>query len=214
MTPIDPAAIEAELNKIERFPLKEASFSRGWLIATCRALLAELGQAPRCPCRASGAPCNDNCPCANVNMSGACERCCIPDDPAADGTDAAHPAWWRGRANGVACVVEKLREAMDGEDDGAGVCADPALERLRRNVLAARAAIEVAETAEKKMLPALELANGLIYETMVTPNIYYPSVGNKVYIEEAISEAHASLARWREKGAAKGMGERKEPSHG
>lgn len=37
------------------------------------------------------------------------------DDPALDGTDAAHPAWWRGNDDGVKAVVKIVNDLLDGK---------------------------------------------------------------------------------------------------
>ena len=62
--------------------------------------------------------------------TGGCEH----DFPFYDGTDGAHPAWWRGEEHGVRAVVQRLQETADGHDDGAGGFGYPALERLRRSI--------------------------------------------------------------------------------
>lgn len=43
---------------------------------------------------------------------------CIPDDPALDATDAAHPAWWRGQEHGCQRLAERWKAALDGESHG------------------------------------------------------------------------------------------------
>lgn len=58
------------------------------------------------------------------------------DDPQWDGTDAAHPAWWRGNDRGCRFVTQRLTDALDGKDDGAGWIGYPPLEALRRRLLA------------------------------------------------------------------------------
>ena len=58
----------------------------------------------------------------------------VVDDPLLDGTDLAHPAWWRGHDRGVAQVCHRLREILDGAPAG-GVAADPfqgLKERIKR----------------------------------------------------------------------------------
>src|SRR5262245_8507268 len=57
------------------------------------------------------------------------------DEPELDATDYAHPAWWRGNDTGVAVVVAKLEDALNGRDDGTGVIGYEPLERLRRRLL-------------------------------------------------------------------------------
>jgi hypothetical protein len=52
-----------------------------------------------------------------------------------DNTPFAHPAFWRGQDDGVLGVVRKIENILDGNDDGAGVCASVELEKLRRRLL-------------------------------------------------------------------------------
>lgn len=58
------------------------------------------------------------------------------DNPQWDGTDAAHPAWWRGNDRGCRFVTQLLTDALDGKDDGGGWMGYPPLEALRRRLLA------------------------------------------------------------------------------
>lgn len=60
------------------------------------------------------------------------------DDPTLDGTDYAHPAWWRGCDHGVRQAVGVLERVLAGDDAGAGAVADAGLEHVRRAVLALR----------------------------------------------------------------------------
>lgn len=55
------------------------------------------------------------------------------EDPQWDGTDFAHPAWWRGEKAGVAGACMRIRQALSG--DVAGVCQDP-LQAIRMEVAA------------------------------------------------------------------------------
>lgn len=57
------------------------------------------------------------------------------DDPQWDGSDFAHPAYWRGQEHSAALAVVMLRDVLDGTDDGAGVLGHDGLERVRRDVL-------------------------------------------------------------------------------
>lgn len=42
----------------------------------------------------------------------------VVDNPFWDGTDAAHPAWWRGQERGVDGTCEQIRKILDGEAHG------------------------------------------------------------------------------------------------
>ena len=55
------------------------------------------------------------------------------DNPDADATDAAHPAWWRGHDQGVWSTCELLTKTLDGV--AGGVCREP-LETVRRRIAA------------------------------------------------------------------------------
>lgn len=59
----------------------------------------------------------------------------VQDDPVLDGTDGALPSWWRGNDAGCRQSREFYRNILDGKDDGRGVVGDPAIERLRRDIL-------------------------------------------------------------------------------
>lgn len=57
------------------------------------------------------------------------------DYPEADGTDAAHPAWWRGNDAGVVSLCAEINAILDGKDSGRGVAREP-WEGVRRRLLA------------------------------------------------------------------------------
>lgn len=59
----------------------------------------------------------------------------IADDPNLDGTDFAHPAFWRGHDHAVGVMCNKITAILDGKDAGAGVCGEP-WEGVRRRVMA------------------------------------------------------------------------------
>ena len=60
------------------------------------------------------------------------------DNPAIDGTDYAHPAWWRGNDAGVVAICRMVNDILDGKDDGAGVANEP-WESTRRRIAGLRA---------------------------------------------------------------------------
>lgn len=57
-----------------------------------------------------------------------------PDNPEADGTDYAHPAWWRGHFQTVRSLCYKINRLLDGEDNGMGISQEP-WESTRRRLL-------------------------------------------------------------------------------
>ena len=59
----------------------------------------------------------------------------VDDKPECDGTDFAHPAFWRGEEYGVRGTVMRIRQILDGSDDGKGVIGNEELETLRRDIL-------------------------------------------------------------------------------
>lgn len=58
------------------------------------------------------------------------------DDPLWDGTDAAHPAWWRGNDAGVLATVRIVNEILDGKRSGPAHYGSPELTYLHRRLLA------------------------------------------------------------------------------
>lgn len=64
-----------------------------------------------------------------------------------DGTDAAHPAWWRGNDAGVAQVCAQINAILDGADVF-GTASEP-WESTRRRVAEARKNLERLREAAK-----------------------------------------------------------------
>jgi hypothetical protein len=62
----------------------------------------------------------------------------IDDNPDHDGTDGAHPAWWRGNDHGLHRVADLVTFWITEPDMGkvmAGAFGEPQLERLRASVI-------------------------------------------------------------------------------
>lgn len=57
------------------------------------------------------------------------------DRPQDDGTQKAHPAYWRGRARGTAELLRIIKRIADGTDTGEGEINSPIIEAARRIVL-------------------------------------------------------------------------------
>lgn len=57
------------------------------------------------------------------------------DKPALDGTPKAHPAFWRGKADGINSVLKIVSDIMLGNDNGSGVNNHPEIEKMRRALL-------------------------------------------------------------------------------
>lgn len=79
---------------------------------------------------------------------------CAHDDPEADGTDYAHPAWWRGQQDGVAGAAMRWREALEKPIPAAGVMHEP-LETLRRDTERLRERLRLAEEVIAALSPHL-----------------------------------------------------------
>jgi hypothetical protein len=47
------------------------------------------------------------------------------DVPECDGTDAAHPAWWRGHEQAVASLCQLINQILDGKKRGNGIASEP-----------------------------------------------------------------------------------------
>lgn len=75
-----------------------------------------------------------------------------PDSEFWDGTDAAHPAWWRGNDAAVDGVVDRLQIVVDGHDCGVGQIAHAGLEKLRRDILQLKQKVkEVSDEGKSKV---------------------------------------------------------------
>lgn len=69
--------------------------------------------------------------------SATCAATSHADDPETDGTDFAHPAWWRGNDRGVEAVCEIVERILDGKDtEPLGRFGYLRLETLRQRLLA------------------------------------------------------------------------------
>lgn len=55
------------------------------------------------------------------------------DDKKLDGTDYAHPAWWRGHDSGCDGIVLALNDVLDGKKKG-GIFGSPSLQKLRERI--------------------------------------------------------------------------------
>lgn len=64
----------------------------------------------------------------------------VGDDTMWDGTDFAHPAWWRGHDDGAAGVIREVEKILDEDPRAAGVYGSERLQRIRERIHALRAA--------------------------------------------------------------------------
>jgi predicted nucleic acid-binding Zn-ribbon protein len=65
------------------------------------------------------------------------------DYPDADGTDYAHPAWWRGHDHAIAMFCHHVNQILDGKDDGTGENVEGNWRDLRKRLLAMRKELSV-----------------------------------------------------------------------
>lgn len=71
------------------------------------------------------------------------ERDALRDNPDADCTDAAHPAWWRGHDRTAKSLCAQINAILDGED-ASGAANEP-WESTRRRLVALRERLRIAE---------------------------------------------------------------------
>jgi len=57
------------------------------------------------------------------------------DRPALDDTPKAHPAYFRGKANGINSVLKIVSDIMMGLDNGSGTNNHSGIEQMRRSLL-------------------------------------------------------------------------------
>jgi hypothetical protein len=75
------------------------------------------------------------------------------DDPELDGTDAAHPAWWRGQQYGADAICREVNKILDGNGNESGVGHEP-LESTRRRLFALLAQPARGEVSEAEVVAA------------------------------------------------------------
>jgi hypothetical protein len=57
------------------------------------------------------------------------------DKPGLDGTPKAHPAFWRGKADGISSVLKIVSDIMLGHDNGSGTNNHQGIETMRQALL-------------------------------------------------------------------------------
>lgn len=76
-----------------------------------------------------------------------CAECGLPvtiDWPSLDGTDGAHPAWWRGDDHGVHAACKVLEDVLD--NGMRGQFASPELQALAVRLDGMRIALNIAQS--------------------------------------------------------------------
>lgn len=72
------------------------------------------------------------------------------DKPALDDTPRAHPAYFRGKANGINAVLKIVSDVMLGLDNGTGVNNHQGIEQMRRSLLVWREELDKALNKKEK----------------------------------------------------------------
>ena len=89
-----------------------------------------------------------------------------------DNTRNAHPAWKRGKRDGILETLSIFREIISGDDDGSGTINSPEIEKIRRSIFIMREALVhasdkstyLSKPAKEALNEAVTLANTLIYQ--------------------------------------------------
>jgi len=71
------------------------------------------------------------------------------DQPEHDNTPRAHPAFWRGKHNGITSVLEIISNIMMGNDDGSGINNHTGIESMRRGLLNWKSEVDKALSKKK-----------------------------------------------------------------
>ena len=66
------------------------------------------------------------------------------DDPEMDGTDFAHPAWWRGNEHAFLVAVHEVNDILDGTASNVGINIEP-WQSLRQRLYDIRTLLGIAE---------------------------------------------------------------------
>jgi hypothetical protein len=72
------------------------------------------------------------------------------DKPLHDGTANAHPAYWRGKAQGINDVLKIVSDIMLGNDNGSGTNNNRDIEAMRRGLLVWREQIDKSLSNKKE----------------------------------------------------------------
>lgn len=72
------------------------------------------------------------------------------DKPALDGTPRAHPAYWRGKNQGISDILKIVSDIMLGLDNGSGHNNHPDIEKMRQSLLVWRDEIDKSLAKKKQ----------------------------------------------------------------
>tara|TARA_R100000664_G_scaffold11620_1_gene18854 strand:- start:262 stop:579 length:318 start_codon:yes stop_codon:yes gene_type:complete len=94
------------------------------------------------------------------------------DRPEDDNTRNAHPAFNRGKIQGILETLAILKDVITGKDDGSGTINSPELEKIRRSVFLLRDALShasdkstyLSKQAKEALEEAIKVAETLRYQ--------------------------------------------------
>jgi hypothetical protein len=94
------------------------------------------------------------------------------DRPEDDNTRNAHPAFNRGKIQGILETLAILKDVITGNDDGSGTINSPEIEKIRRSVFLLRDALShasdkstyLSKQAKEALDEAIKVADTLRYQ--------------------------------------------------
>jgi len=89
-----------------------------------------------------------------------------------DNTPKAHPAFHRGKIQGILETLDIIRAVIVGDDNGSGTINSPEIEKIRRSIFIMREALDhasdkstyLSKPAKEALNEAYELANSLRFQ--------------------------------------------------
>ena len=94
------------------------------------------------------------------------------DRPEDDNTRRAHPAFKRGKIQGILETLAIIKKVITGEDNGTGTINSPEIEKIRRSIFVMREALNhasdkstyLSKPAKEALNEAHEIANSLRFQ--------------------------------------------------
>jgi hypothetical protein len=81
------------------------------------------------------------------------------DRPEDDNTRTAHPAYKRGKVQGILETLAIIKKVITGEDNGSGAINSPEIEKIRRSIFIIKEA-----TNQKTLQEAAKIADTLRFQ--------------------------------------------------
>lgn len=89
------------------------------------------------------------------------------DRPQDDNTHKAHPAFKRGKINGVVSVLKIIKDIVEGVDTGEGVNNSPPVEAVRRAILEYHDTLSDSSIDSKEAKKSIESAKKLVAKVKI-----------------------------------------------